>query len=198
MSIRAFFAVDLAPRTRRAAAAAAAELEAGAAGVRWVREDAYHVTLRFLGQIDPAAIPGLAEAVACAVSAQAPFSVRLGASRLFPSLRRPRAVVLGLEPEPPLRRLAALVEAGVVATGLPAQERPFRSHLTLGRIRGHERPALPSIVASGVRLPVAEVVLFESHLRRPGARYIPLERIALGGSVSPDHPTRKGEEHGEE
>jgi 2'-5' RNA ligase len=198
MSIRAFFAVDLAPCARRAAAAAAAELETGSAGVRWVREEAYHVTLRFLGPVDPAAIPGLTQAVACAVSDQAPFSVRLGASRLFPSLRRPRAVVLDLEPECPLRRLAEVVEAGVVGTGLPAEERPFRSHLTLGRIRGRERPALPSIAASGVELPVAEVVLFESHLRRPGARYIPLERIALGGSVSPDHPTRRGEEHGEE
>jgi 2'-5' RNA ligase len=198
MSIRAFFAVDLAPRARRAAAVAAAELSDGAAGVRWVREEAYHVTLRFLGQVDRAAAPGLAEAVAHAVSDQAPFSVRLGAVRLFPSLRRPRAVVLDLEPEGPLARLAAAVEAGVVGSGLPAQERPFRSHLTLGRIRGRERPVLPSVAESGVELPVAEVVLFESQLRREGARYIPLERIALGGSVSPDHPTRKGEEHGEE
>ncbi len=198
MSIRAFFAVDLAPRARRAAAVVAAELETGTVGVRWVREEAYHVTLRFLGRVHCAAIPGLIEAVSCAVSDQAPFTVRQGASRLFPSPRRPRAVVLDLEPEGPLRRLAAAVETAVVGTGLPAEERPFRAHLTLGRIRGRERPVLPSIAASGVRLPVAEVVLFESCLRREGARYIPLERIALGGSVSPDHPTRKGEEHGEE
>jgi 2'-5' RNA ligase len=198
MSIRAFFAVDPTPRVRRAAAVVAAELETEAAGIRWVREEAYHVTLRFLGQVEPAVIPRLAEAVARAVSDQAPFSVRLGASSLFPSLRRPRAVVLGLDPERPLRRLAAAVEAGVVGTGLPVQERPFRAHLTLGRIRGRERPVLPSIAASGVELPVAEVVLFESQLRRDGARYIPLERIALGGSVSPDPRILEGEKHGEE
>jgi 2'-5' RNA ligase len=189
MSIRAFFAVDPAPRVRRAAAVVAAELEAGTAGIRWVREEAYHVTLRFLGEVDPATTPRLAEAVAWAVSDQPPFSVRLGASRLFPSLRRPRAVVLGLEPELP---------EGVVGTGLPAQERPFRAHLTLGRVRGRERPVLPSIAASGVPLPVTEVVLFQSQLRREGACYIPLERIALGGPVSPDPRTLEGEEHGEE
>lgn len=198
MSIRAFFAVDPSPRARRAAAAVAAELEAYAAGVRWVREEAYHVTLRFLGQIDPAATPGLVGAVAREVCDRAPFSLRLGAPRVFPSPRRPRVVVLDLEPERPLARLAAAVEAGVVGAGLPAEERPFRAHLTLGRVRGRAPGTLPSLPASGVDFPVAEVVLYQSQLHHEGARYTPLERIPLGGSVSPDPETRKGEEHGEE
>jgi 2'-5' RNA ligase len=198
MSIRAFFAVDPSPPARRAAAAVAAELEAHAAGVRWVREEAYHVTLRFLGQIEPAATPGLVGAVAREVCDRAPFSLRLGVPRVFPTPRRPRVVVLDLEPERPLARLAAAVEAGVVGAGLPAEERPFRAHLTLGRVRDRAPGTLPSLPASGVDFPVAEVVLYQSQLHREGARYTPLERIPLGGSVSPDPETRKGEEHGEE
>jgi 2'-5' RNA ligase len=107
-------------------------------------------------------------------------------------------VVLDLEPERPLARLAAAVEAGVGGAGLPAEERAFRAHLTLGRVRGRELGALPSLPASGVDFPVAEVVLYQSQLHREGARYTPLERIPLGGPVSPDPETRKGEEHGEE
>ena len=185
MSIRAFFAVDPSRRARRAAAAAAAELEACTTGVRWVREEAYHVTLRFLGQVDPELIPDLARGVAGEVGQQDPFSLRLGAPQVFPSPRRPRVVVPPLEPERPLARLAAAVEAAVVDAGLPAEERPFRAHLTLGRSRGRGVGALPSLPASEVEFPVAEVVLYRSRLHRDGARYTPLERIPLGGTLHP-------------
>ncbi len=155
------------------------------------------MTLRFLGAIDPGRVPGLASGVARVLADQTPFSVRLGAPRPFPSRRRPRAVVLELEPAPPLAGLVAGVEQAVVRAGLPAEPRAFRPHLTLGRVRRREQPKVPELAAPGTELHVAEVVLFESHLGREGARYSPLERIALGGSLSPDHPT-KGDEHGEE
>lgn len=195
---RAFFGVELDPPARSAAARVARELGAGARGVRWVAEETYHVTLRFLGQIAPASVPGLVAAVGRALCDQPGFRLRLGAPRLFPNPRRPRVVVLDLEPPDPLRCLAARVEEAVVGTGLPPEERPFRAHLTLGRVRGRARLVSPAVAAPGVEFLVAEVVLFESHLERDGARYTPLERIALGGTVSPDLPICKGEEHGKE
>ena len=68
-----------------------------------------------------------------------------------------------------------------VRCGLPAEERPFRAHLTLGRLR---RPApVPIERVAGpepVSFPVEEVVLYESRLASSGARYIPLARLPLG------------------
>ena len=98
MAIRAFLAVELSEPARAAAAALARELARSAEGVRWARPETYHVTLHFFGDLEPAAIPALAHSLAGAVTGVAPFTLRLGAPRLFPEERRPRVVALGLLP----------------------------------------------------------------------------------------------------
>jgi 2'-5' RNA ligase len=200
MAIRAFLAVELVEPARTAAAALARELARGSQGVRWARPETYHVTLHFLGDVEPEAIPALARSLGGAVADVAPFPLRLGAPQLFPDARRPRVVALGLEPEGPLRALAGAVERGVAAAGLPAPDRPFRAHLTLGRIPGRSaRVALPGSAPPAPETPVREVILFRSELRPGGARHTPLERFALGAGISPDTPTTEGEDdHGEE
>jgi 2'-5' RNA ligase len=200
MAIRAFLAVELPEPAREAAAALARDLARRSEGVRWARPESYHVTLHFLGDVAPEAIPALARSVGRAVAAVAPFALGLGAPHLFPDARRPRVVALGLEPEDVLRELAEAASRGVAAAGLPVEARPFRAHLTLGRIR--ERGARVGLPASAPRAPawdVREVILFRSELRPEGARHTPLERLALGAGISPDTPTTEGEDdHGEE
>jgi 2'-5' RNA ligase len=98
--IRAFFAADLDDAARRAAAGVARALRESSGGdaVRWVRPEALHVTLRFLGDIDPARVEPLARAVGVRLAPLAPFEIQLGAARLFPSARRPRVVMIELAP----------------------------------------------------------------------------------------------------
>ena len=186
--IRAFLAIDLEEPAREAAAQVLAALRAseGGAGVRWVRREALHVTLRFLGNIAPERVEPLVQAVATEVAEQEPFALTLGEARAFPSPRRPRVVVLEVGPEAELLALAAAVERGTRACGFEPEERPFRAHLTLGRIKQGRGPASRGLgVAAGVTSAVDEVVLFRSELARSGAKYTPLERIGLGGSVHP-------------
>ena len=183
-TIRAFFAVDLDTSARAAAAEVANELRLAprGEGVRWVRPEALHVTLCFLGQIDPARVGPLTTNVAKQVAPLAPFRMQLGAARLFPQARRPRVVILDASPEEPLAALAAAVDRGAVASGFETEERPFRAHLTLGRVRGRDFPAVASSgVPEGTACDVAEVVLFQSELRNEGSRYTVLERISLAG-----------------
>ena len=198
MGIRSFFAVELDEAVRSALAALVRDLAVDGAGVRWVRPEGYHVTLHFLGDIEPELVPRLVTCVAPRVAPLEPFSLRPGPPRLFPHPRRPRVVASPLAPEPPLSDLAAAVHEGVVEAGLPRERRRFRAHLTLGRVTAKPRLRLPdSFSAPGFR--VAEAVLFQSRLHASGARYTPLERIALGGSDSPDTRTFQGEDdHGEE
>lgn len=195
-AIRAFFAVDLDAVARRAAADLAAALREGPGGdaVRWVRPEALHVTLRFLGDIDPAEVARLARCVGEQLAPLEVFDLSLGSVQLFPSARRPRVVALQVAPPAPLERLAAAVERGVVAAGLPAEERPFRAHLTLGRVRRGERaPATRGLAApEGTACQVAETVLFRSDLGPAGARYTPLERLELGGGGAPLRPSPGG------
>jgi 2'-5' RNA ligase len=192
--IRTFFAVELGPDARRAAADVARHLreEPGGDGVRWVRPEALHVTLRFLGEIDSARVAPLARRASAELAPLHPFALHLGPAVLFPSPRRPRVVALGLEPASALAELAAAVERAVVAEGFAPEERPFRAHLTLGRVRegrsrGGRLPTVAAFSVPAVEFAVEEAVLFRSELSSTGSRYTPLERVSLGGG-SFDHP----------
>ena len=180
-----FIGVDLDAVSRGAAADLLARLREGSGpGVRWVRPEALHVTLRFLGNIASEQVAPLRSSVAAAVSGLAPFRLGLGAVQHFPSPRRPRVVALEVAPEAKLSELAAAVERGARDQGFEPDDRPFRAHLTLGRIKsGSGRaPATRGLVAPpGAGCAVEEVVLFQSELRREGARYTPLERMPLAG-----------------
>ena len=184
-AIRTFFAIELDPAAHRAVAELARALRERPGGdrVRWVRPETLHVTLRFLGDIDPGRVAPLLERVAPELAPLAPFALELDAARPFPSARRPSVVALDVAPAEPLEELAAAVERGVVGAGFEAEERPFRAHLTLGRLRGGRPPATDGLAApEGVRFEVSEVVLFRSELQPGGALHTPLERVPLGGS----------------
>jgi len=191
--VRAFFAIALEGDALVAAEAELARLRAapGAGALRFVRPEGLHVTLRFLGEIPRERVTPLAASVGVALAGVAPFEATLGGVEAFPSARRPRVLALGLGPPERITTLAAGVERGVVAAGFAPEPRPFRGHVTLGRAREGRRlePALAAAPAASDAAPasfrVRHVVLFESALGAGGSRYLPLERVPLGGD---DHP----------
>ena len=184
--LRAFFAIALAPPARQAAGALVRALRERSGGehVRWVREENLHVTLRFLGNVEADTLRTLLARVGEQTAPLPPFELRLGAVHAFPSPRKPRVIAVELRPEMPLRALASAVERGVVAAGLPAEQRAFRAHLTLGRVR--PRNKFPDVTgpdtADADPVHVTEVVLLESKLHRSGAKYTPLGRAPLGSA----------------
>jgi 2'-5' RNA ligase len=192
-TIRAFFAVDLDAAAREAASAVANALRAlpGGEAVGWVRPENLHVTLRFLGDIDASRIDPLVDAVDESLSpagqdrvGSTPFETILAAPRLFPSPRRPRVVILDVAPEAPWVALAEAVEGAVVTAGFAPEARRFRPHLTLGRIRGREFPAVDAAPAPQASWEVREAVLFRSDLHSSGVRYTPLAQFPFGSDRS--------------
>lgn len=102
------------------------------------------------------------------------FRVRLGGLGAFP--KPSRATVLWVDfaqGEDRLEGLAARVEQAVEIAGLPAEDRPFRAHLTLSRIRPHQdvRRLLEEVAPLGIGWIVDRVVLYRSHLGPGGPRY---------------------------
>jgi len=183
-NLRTFFAVTLSEEAREAAARLAGRLRGSerGEGVRWVRPEGYHLTLRFLGNVARDSVAELAERVTEEVAPLAPFAIQLGGALVFPSPRNPRVVALAVEPEALLASLAERVERGVVAVGRKAERRRFRAHLTLGRVRNRRFPSVDGEASIDCpAFPVDEIVLFQSDLQRTGAIYTPLERIALRG-----------------
>lgn len=144
------------------------------------------MTLRFLGEIACDRIAPLADSVRAQTAALRPFRLDLGSAQIFPSRRRPVAVVLEVGPSEPLAELAAAVERGVVAAGFGPESRPFNAHLTLGRIH-RKRFSLVTgdVTTRSESCPVNEAVLFRSELQSSGPHYTPIERAPLGGEPSP-------------
>ncbi|MFQ5418146.1 MAG: RNA 2',3'-cyclic phosphodiesterase [Myxococcota bacterium] len=187
-AIRAFIAIELSDGVRAAVAGViGALMRSGDGGaVRWSRPENLHVTLRFLGDVPRRRVPEIARSVGLATAVLPPFRMRLGRVGAFPNRRRPRVVALEVGPQEPLAGLARAVDAAVASVGLASDRFHFHPHLTLGRVRGRGLPPVTaSVTALGESLVVEEIVLFRSELTNRGARYTPLERIALGGS---DHP----------
>jgi len=185
--LRAFVALDFDSEVKEAMGACIASLSQRLefVRVRWVASSNLHLTLRFLGDIDAVSIPFLIECVAAEVSEVEAFRGRLVSPALFPSKRRPRVIAVGLEPSASFRCLAAAVEHGVVTAGFPKEPRPFRAHVTLGRLP-QGRVELPELEAlevgdglDAVEVRAREVVLFRSDLRSTGPVYTQIARIQL-------------------
>jgi 2'-5' RNA ligase len=180
MSARLFAALEL-PRSVRAQLADFGRAAAGNdAALRSVAEDSLHLTLAFLGhraleEVDPAreAVRGVGAIVAPPLA--------LGRA-LWLAPRRPHVLTVALEESD--GTLAAL-RADVVdrlAEALPwrAEERPFRPHVTVARVRRGWRPRVRDLPeAPQASFSGEAVVLFRSHLGGGPARYEALERVAL-------------------
>lgn len=187
--MRTFFAIALTGAARTEAEALLAALRAApdSDAVRWARAEGLHVTLRFLGEIDAGQVQPVARAVAEEMAGCAPFELALGGVRGFPTPRRPRVVACEVAPVDAVTRLAAAVERGTARAGFAPEARSFRAHLTLGRVRRGRSVQVPALAASAAaRMRVDEIVFFQSELSRSGARYSPLEHVALEATLTPD------------
>ena len=179
---RLFIAVELTPAARRYTEEALRMFKEGLpSGVRWVRPEGIHLTLKFLGNVSNDAIPTIESGMRRAAEGIYPFTVRVQGAGCFPSSRRPRVLWLGLQGElESLLTAQSRLEDSLEALGVDRETRPFRSHLTVGRVSGglpkgwSERleKTLEIVGAMGpCDLPVDGLSLMESVLGKEGAVY---------------------------
>ena len=181
--VRAFVAVGISQEARDALADVISRLQQrGVSGVRWVRPEGVHLTLKFLGDVNPGLLEGILAAMERGAWGTGPFRLTLSDVGAFPSTESPRILWVGLEGGlEPLVKLQARIEEELHQTcGFPIERRAFAPHLTLGRTRENlsadERRRLGMILA-GVALEaevswdVGEVHLIRSTLTPSGAVY---------------------------
>ena len=161
--------------------------------LRWVRPENIHLTLNFLGDIRPAQIGSIAEAVADAAGGFAPFVLTLRGLGFFPRAKCPRVMWVGLGGDTRcLFDLQADLTDRLAEIGFPKEKRPYKAHLTLGRIRqsqptGRYHQILQQYADWGNQNFTAErIVLFRSDLKPSGAVYSPLEQTKLSGMANVD------------
>ena len=107
------------------------------ADVRWTAVPSIHLTLKFLGEVDPGLVPGLSAALRPATASLQPFALSLRGLGGFPNLRNPRVLWCGVEGDADrLAELQKIVEQTCASFGFEPEAREFHPHLTLGRVQG--------------------------------------------------------------
>jgi 2'-5' RNA ligase len=125
---RLFTAIELPPDIGQSLAT----LRGGLPGARWIEPENYHITLRFIGNIDDA----LAREIAMLLNQvrRRPIELRLDGLNFFGG-RKPRAVVASVQAVTPLMEMQAEQERLLQRLGLDPEGRKFTPHVTLARLR---------------------------------------------------------------
>lgn len=179
-SLRVFVGLDLPHELKEILAKVKVEIEPLIDG-RWVTPENLHLTLKFIGQVEPEVMQIINNQLDEVKTAFKPFLVKTTSFGFFPHLKKPRIFWLGLSNQR-LAELAEAVEDSLLKIGIPKEKRGFQPHITLVRFK---RPVL---VPSGFeqKLPkldfnfqVQEITLFKSTLTPRGAEYQKLKKFAL-------------------
>lgn len=188
--IRSFVAVHLPAEVQRALGELQAELRRPAerlAQVKWVTPANMHLTLQFLGDVDSGLLPKLVDSLRGAFLDTHPFELEVADVGAFPSPARPRVLWAGLKRGVDGLKALASAAAGVTGPlGFPPEDRPFKPHVTLGRVKDGGRPgdlgpALAPLAGRELgRCQIDRVYLMKSELRPTGPLYTVLDSFPLG------------------
>jgi len=188
-SLRAFIAVDIGPEVRKSLGELQERLKRTRADVRWVRPEGIHLTLRFLGNIQEADLAKLEPVLAAAVAGHAPAELSVAGWGTFPNPRRPRVIWVGLPgAEEKVGGVAEALEKNLIAAGLGPADKPWKPHLTVGRVQSAKGvdALLKALAEEGDqvygRIRADRLTLFQSRLQRGGAVYTVLKEVPFAST----------------
>ncbi|QRN04975.1 RNA 2',3'-cyclic phosphodiesterase [Legionella sp. MW5194] len=184
-SIRAFWGIQLPQAANNTLAGLIRSLQTNLVNtnIRWSAPENLHITLQFLKAIDKEAIPSLIASVGQQVQDLPAFPIQLGKIELFPSSHKPHVISLAVPVNHSLITLANRVGEGIGRAGYEIEQRPYRAHLTLGRLRQKGKVLLPEdLMWPDVGdIPVQEISLWESRPSHQGSCYLLLHKERLAG-----------------
>lgn len=191
--MRLFVALDLPAEVHHRLRDLIARLTKECPDARWVRPDGMHITLKFIGHVDPTKADAIRLALQ-PIRSHAPVEMQIRGMGFFPNDRRPRVVWCGVDATPNLAELAAQIERSLEPLGIEPESRAFTPHLTLARINAEDvrRAQIEKLAAAATELENAsfgsaresEFYLYESITKPSGAEYKRLQAYPfVKGSV---------------
>lgn len=188
-NIRAFLAIEPPEDVLQAVDLLQEKLKKEIKGkISWTRSQGNHITLKFFGNIDKDDIKSICAVVGKQVALVPPLSLTIEKLGVFPDARRPRVLWLGTTGD--VEKLAALqirLESDFEGIGFERENRPFRAHLTLGRIKipqeitGISESLNKYNDFTAGEFSCKELILFQSKLTPQGVIYTKLEKFSLSG-----------------
>ncbi|MBW1813632.1 MAG: RNA 2',3'-cyclic phosphodiesterase [Deltaproteobacteria bacterium] len=185
-TLRAFIAIEL-PETAVTFVIRIQEtLKSYRFKVKWVQPENMHLTLKFLGEINREDRVKIEDAISDAGKDCGPIQLSVKGMGVFPGVKRPRVVWCGLKGDTAsLVHLQGQLDEKLIDLGFSKEKRPFKGHLTLGRVKGSISPekiidAMKEISGFGSKpFKVEAITLFSSDLKPSGAVYTRLKSISL-------------------
>ncbi len=185
--IRTFIAVPLPDDLINEIGRLIDELSRFSAPVKWVKPRSVHLTLKFLGNLTPEELEKVFRALDGLFAREHHrFTIRSGGAGVFPSLRKPRVLWVGLQGDAmvQLHRLQQEIEQALAAEGFAPEKRDFSPHLTIGRVKmpRNLQPLLERFLKYSFPerdFPVHQVLVMRSELHPDGARYSVLKAYHL-------------------
>ena len=188
MPNRTFLAVEISEQTRRALAGVAENIDAAGATIRFAAPRNLHVTLNFLGDVSDGPLRRVCDTAADVTAGVAPFEFSVCGLTPGPPKGRLRMIWADVvDPGGCLADLQERLAAALETLGLPRENRPYRPHLTVARIKyaPDDRPIRTEIERFGAEAfgaqQATQVTVFTSELTPSGPVYTPVAHAALDG-----------------
>ncbi|MCX5693283.1 MAG: RNA 2',3'-cyclic phosphodiesterase [Candidatus Omnitrophica bacterium] len=177
-SIRAFIAVEIDHQTKQKISELISNLKKSDADAKWITEGQIHLTLKFLGNIDEGSVHKISDALSGVSNNFNSFTINFSEIGAFPNLNHPAVIWLGVNKGAEfLKTLNEKIETALEKLRLKQENREFKPHLTLARIRS------PNNIQNLVKLieetdfnswddlRISKLTLFQSTLNPKGAAY---------------------------
>jgi len=183
--MRLFIASPLSHETEQFLAEIIFDLKQKRGRVKWVDSKNIHLTLKFLGETDENKVEPIKDAIQQASIKHNKIDSHIDKIGVFPNINRPRVIWAGLsEGVEALRALARDTENAMADLGFEKEKRPFKSHLTMGRVKEDSglydlKEAIKSYKIESQPIAFDKIVLFKSTLTRSGPIYDRLFEVAL-------------------
>lgn len=188
INLRSFIAIELPDTVKSALAGLQDDLKKEGADVRWVKPDNIHLTLKFLGDMDEGLVVDAVEKLKGTCSTFPAFNLEICGTGVFPNMKSPRVIWVGIMQSPLLADLQSSIEDGMSALRFTREKRTFTPHLTLGRFRSAKgKDALLEKIGlykdSGYGMIDARAVSFmRSDLSPSGAKHTAIAEIQFSGT----------------
>jgi 2'-5' RNA ligase len=187
--MRTFIAIELSEEIKDFLSRIQNQLRSTGADVKWVQPQNIHLTLKFLGERDDKKIEKIIQILEDAVKEIRQFSIRLSSIGAFPRITSPRVIWIGVsDGDTETKVVAEELEKNLAKIGIPKEDRPFSSHITIGRTRsGLNREVLVKELENltdkfgeeKLEFLVNKITLFESTLTPKGPIYEVLKEASL-------------------
>ena len=185
--IRVFLAIEIPKELKESISELQKFLKKSNADANWVPAENFHYNLKFFGWTTEDEIKKLISITEKTASKAKSFEIEIKGTGGFPSLNSPRVLWLGMSKGTnQIKELAEKLDLEYSKIGIPKEEREFKAHLTLCRIKSNDnKKALVDKAKQKQHINIGtfkaeELVLFSSKLTRKGPIYEPIKRFRLG------------------